>query len=559
MKEGKKMTSKKRLGEILVSEGLVTENDIESALRLQKNSGRRLGDILVSQGLVTYDEMLLAVKNQLNVPLIDLDEVHIRQDTLSLMPERLARKYEALPVRVDNGQLTVAMSDPSNYFAIEDIRMATGYVVKPAISAREKVLGSIEKHYGKEKAINAAESFRRAANTRNGLPRTEEGNSPDAPVVRFIDTVLENAVMNKASDIHIEPGEKELRVRYRIDGFLEEMLRTDMGIHEPVVSRIKIMSNLNISEKRVPQDGRFLYRKSSSSIDMRVSIVPGIYGEKMVIRLLGRDDSLLDLESIGFTEEEKESIGRMIRRPYGMVLLCGPTGSGKTTTLYSFMKEVNDSRKNIVTIEDPVEYNLDGINQMQVNSRVGFTFATGLRSILRQDPDIVLVGEVRDDETAEISVRAALTGHLVFSTIHTNNAASTITRLRDMGIEEFLLSSTIAGVISQRLVRKVCQTCSRKTPATEAEKKLLSMSGDILLSRAEGCPACGMKGYKGREAVFEVMEVGEGIRNLIASGASDMEIEKHSRAAGMRTLRESCIAKVIEGKTTIEELIRTTY
>ncbi len=559
MKEGKDMASKMRLGEILVSEGLVSENDIESALRLQKNSGKRLGDILVGQGLVTYDEMLHAVKNQLNVPLVDLDEVHIRQETLSLMPERLARKYEALPIRVDNGQLTVAMSDPSNYFAIEDIRMATGYVVRPAISSREKVLRSIEKHYGTEKAKNAAESFRRAATTRSTMVRTAEGNSTDAPVVRFIDTVLENAVMNKASDIHIEPGEKELRVRYRIDGFLEEMLRTDMGIHEPVVSRIKIMSNLNISEKRVPQDGRFLYRNGSSSIDMRVSIVPGIYGEKMVIRLLGRDDSLLDLNSLGFTELERESIGRMIRRPYGMVLLCGPTGSGKTTTLYSFMKEVNDSRKNIVTIEDPVEYNLEGINQMQVNNRVGFTFATGLRSILRQDPDIVLVGEVRDDETAEISVRAALTGHLVFSTIHTNNAAATITRLRDMGIEEFLLSSTIAGVISQRLVRRVCQVCSKKTPATEVEKKLLSVTGDILLSRAEGCPVCGMKGYKGREAVFEVMEVGEEIRNLIASGASDMEIEKHSRAAGMRTLRESCLAKVFEGTTTMEELIRTTY
>lgn len=553
------MASKKRLGEILVTEGLVSENDIESALRLQKNSGKRLGDILVGQGLVTYDEMLHAVKNQLNVPLIDLDEVHIRQETLSLMPEKLARKYEALPIRVDNGQLTVAMSDPSNYFAIEDIRMATGYVVKPAISARDKVLGSIEKHYGKEKAKNAAESFRRAATTRSTMVRTKEGNNPDAPVVRFIDTVLENAVMNKASDIHIEPGEKELRVRYRIDGFLEEMLRTDMGILEPVVSRIKIMSNLNISEKRVPQDGRFLYRNGSYSIDMRVSIVPGIYGEKMVIRLLGRDDSLLDVNSLGFTEQERESIGRMIRRPYGMVLLCGPTGSGKTTTLYSFMKEVNDSRKNIVTIEDPVEYNLEGINQMQVNNRVGFTFAAGLRSILRQDPDIVLVGEVRDDETAEISVRAALTGHLVFSTIHTNNASSTITRLRDMGIEEFLLSSTIAGVISQRLVRKVCQVCSRKTPATEPEKRLLSVTHDIMLSRSEGCPACGMKGYKGREAVFEVMEVSDGIRNLIASGASDMEIEKHSIKAGMRTLRESCIAKVIEGTTTIEELIRTTY
>ena len=553
------MESKKRLGEILVSEGLVTESDIESALKLQKNSGKRLGDILVGQGLVTYDEMLHAVKNQLNVPLVDPDEFHIRQETLGLMPERLARKYEAIPLRVDNGQLTVAMSDPSNYFAIEDIRMATGYIVKPAISARDKVLGSIEKHYGKEKAKNAAESFRRASITRNPLSKSSESTTPDAPVVRFIDTVLDNAVMNKASDIHIEPGEKELRVRYRIDGFLEEMLRTDMGILDPVVSRIKIMANLNISEKRVPQDGRFLYRSGSTSIDMRVSIVPGIYGEKMVIRLLGRDDSLLDLNSLGFTESEKESIGRMIRRPYGMILLCGPTGSGKTTTLYSFIKEVNDSRKNIVTIEDPVEYNLPGINQMQVNNRVGFTFATGLRSILRQDPDIVLVGEVRDSETAEISVRAALTGHLVFSTIHTNSAASTITRLRDMEIEEFLLSSTVAGVISQRLVRKVCPVCSRKTPATDSEKKLLSLKEDVLLSRAEGCPSCGMKGYKGREAVFEVMEAGEGIRNLIAGGASDMEIERMSISEGMRTLRESCIAKVIEGTTTIEELIRTTY
>lgn len=552
------MASKKRLGEILVSEGLVTESDIVSALKLQKNSGKRLGDILVGEGLLTYDDMLQAVKNQLNVPLIDPDDFHIRQETLALMPERLARKYEAIPVRVDNGQLTVAMSDPSNYFAIEDIRMATGYIVRPAISARDKVLGSIEKHYGKEKAKNAAESFKRASATRSLQAKGGEAAS-DAPVVRFIDTVIENAVMNKASDIHIEPGEKELRVRYRIDGFLEEMLRTDMGIHEPVVSRIKIMSNLNISEKRVPQDGRFLYRSGVTSIDMRVSIVPGIYGEKMVIRLLGRDDSLLDLNTLGFSETEKESIGRMIRRPYGMVLLCGPTGSGKTTTLYSFMKEVNDSRKNIVTIEDPVEYNLEGINQMQVNSRVGFTFATGLRSILRQDPDIVLVGEVRDSETAEISVRAALTGHLVFSTIHTNSAASTITRLRDMEIEEFLLSSTLAGVISQRLVRKVCPHCSVKTLATEPEKNLLSIYGDVMLSRSVGCPACGMKGYKGREAVFEVMEIEEGLRSLIAEGASDMEIERHARTSGMRTLREACIEKVIEGTTTIEELIRTTY
>ncbi len=514
---------------------------------------------MVYQGMVSYDEILGAIKRQLNIPMLDLDDIHIKQEVIRILPEKLARKYTAVPVRIDNGQLLVAMSDPSNYFAIDDIRLATGFAVKPAISSQEQVLRSIEKYYDKEKAQKAAEVFQRSVvMSRNQAEKLESELNQDAPIIQFINTVLENAIIYKASDVHIEPEDEEIRVRYRVDGFLEEILRSDIQILEPVVSIVKIMSNMNISEKRIPQDGRFLYRAGGKYVDMRVSVVPTIYGEKIVIRLLNKDDALLDLSKLGFSDKEESIIKKTIRRPYGIVLMCGPTGSGKTTTLYSFIKEVNDVKKNIVTIEDPVEYNLDGVNQMQVNNKIGFTFADGLRSILRQDPDIVLVGEIRDMETAEISIRAALTGHLVFSTIHTNNAASTISRLKDMDIQPYLLASTLAGVISQRLVRKVCPVCAKSGPASHLEKKILGIDQDIMIKKAEGCPSCGMKGYRGRIAVFEVLEIDDEIKKMIVDDASDLEIEEYAKKSGMESLKESCIQKVLAGETTIEELIRTT-
>jgi len=553
------MAVKKRLGEILISEGLISDEQIGLALDIQKKTEEKLGDILVNQGMVSYDEILTAIKRQLNIPMLDLDEIHIQQEVIRVLPEKLARKYSAVPVRLENGQLLVAMSDPSNYFAIDDIRLATGYIVKPAISSQDQVLRNIEKYYDKEKAQKAAEVFQRSVvMSRNQVEKLETELNQDAPIIQFINTVLENAIIYKASDVHIEPEDAEIRVRYRVDGFLEEILRSDIQILEPVVSIVKIMSNMNISEKRVPQDGRFLYRASGKYVDMRVSIVPTIYGEKIVIRLLNKDDALLDLSRLGFKERENEIIQRTIRKPYGIVLMCGPTGSGKTTTLYSFIKEVNDVKKNIVTIEDPVEYNLDGVNQMQVNNKIGFTFADGLRSILRQDPDIVLVGEIRDQETAEISIRAALTGHLVFSTIHTNNAVSTISRLKDMDIQPYLLASTLAGVISQRLVRKVCPVCAKKEAATAHEKRILGITEDVMLKKPVGCPSCNMKGYKGRIAVFEVLELDDEIKRLIVEDASDQEIEKYAMKSGMESLKESCVSKVLAGDTTVEELMRTT-
>lgn len=555
------MPTRKRLGEILVSEGLLNQRQIEQALDIQRKTSEKLGDILVTEGMVTYDEILHAIKRQLNIPLIDLDNIHIKQDVIRLIPEKLARKYLAIPTRLDNGKLLVTMSDPSNYFAINDLKMATGFVIEPAIASQEQVLVNIDKYYDKEKARKAAEVFQRSVvMSKNQKEKLETEMNEDAPIIQFINTVLENAIIYKASDVHIEPEDEEIRVRYRVDGFLEEILRSDIQILDPVVSIIKIMSNMNISEKRIPQDGRFLYRAGGNYVDMRVSIVPTIYGEKIVIRLLNKDEALLELSKLGFKENEAAIIQRAIRKPHGIILMCGPTGSGKTTTLYSFINEVNDVRKNIVTIEDPVEYNLDGVNQMQVNSKIGFTFADGLRSILRQDPDIVLVGEIRDKETAEISIRAALTGHLVFSTIHTNNASSTISRLKDMDIQPFLLASTLASVISQRLVRRVCPVCAKEVEATSFDKQLLGMEEDqrLTLKKAQGCAHCGMKGYKGRLAIFEVLEIDDEIRRMIVSDKTDMDIDEYARNHGMESLKESCVNKVMEGLTTIEELLRTT-
>lgn len=549
---------KKRLGEILIDAGVLTEGDLNKALALQHESGKRLGEVLVTEGFTSEQQIMEAVKRQLSIQSIDLKRITVKQEIIDIVPDNIARKHEIIPVDFINGQLLIAMSDPLNYFAIEDVKRATGYVVKTAISLRSDILNNIEKYYGRSKAEEAVQDFHKAYGEEI-VQEDELEDEASAPVIKFLNTIIENAVLNNSSDIHLEPDDRELRVRFRIDGVLREIMRTSISMADPVVSRIKIMSNLNIAEKRIPQDGRINFRLKNRSIDIRVSTAPTIYGEKVVMRLLDKSNFSLSLDNIGLNADDKLKLKNIISKPYGIILVCGPTGSGKTTTLYSILNVLNSVEKNIITIEDPVEYNFKGINQMQVNSKIGFDFANGLRSILRQDPDIIMVGEIRDNETAEISVRSALTGHLVLSTIHTNDAVGTITRFIDMGIEPFLLSSTVIGIIAQRLVRKICPGCAEEYMSDEREMHLLGVKEPVKLKHGRGCPICNGTGYKGRTAIVELLEVDRDIKNLIDSNQTENVIEKAAVNKGMKLLRDSCVEKVLQGVTTVDEMIRVTY
>lgn len=551
---------KKRLGEILIDSGLISEEILHKALQMQKQQGKKLGEVLVTEGFTTNEQIVEAVKSQLGIQSINLDNINVKPDIISIIPESLARKHEVIPVDVINGQLLVAMSDPLNYFAIEDIRTVTGYSAKTAIALRNSIIANIERYYGKNRAEEAAQDYGKAYGHKAIITDTEEiEDENSAPIIKFINTIIENAILNNASDIHIEPDEKEMRVRFRVDGVLREIMRTNIGMLEAVVSRLKIMSELNIAEKRIPQDGRIGFKSKQKNIDLRISIVPTIWGEKVVMRLLDKSNFSLDLERIGLTGKDLIKIRDMISKPHGIILVCGPTGSGKTTTLYSVLNLLNDTSKNIITIEDPVEYNFSGINQMQVNNKIGFTFANGLRSILRQDPDTILVGEIRDSETAEISVRSALTGHLVLSSIHTNNSAGTITRLTDMGIEPFLLASTLTGVVAQRLVRKICPNCVKEYFSDIREMRLLGLEAPVKLRKGTGCSICNGTGYKGRIGIFEILEVDREIKELIDGKQSESIIEKKAKEKGTTFLRGACVEKVIAGVTTVEEMLRVTY
>ncbi|KAJ51625.1 type IV pilus assembly protein PilB [Clostridium tetanomorphum] len=551
---------RKRLGEILIDYGLITEDVLKRALDIQKKTGEKLGELLVTKGFATNEQIVEAVRRQLGIDYINLDNINIKQEIIDIISETMARKHEIIPIDIINGRLLVVMSDPLNYFAIEDIKVDTGYEVKAAISLRSEILQNIEKYYGKSKAEKAAENYEKVYGYRKVINDNDEYiNEEAAPTIKFINSIIDNAILNNASDIHLEPEEKEMRVRYRIDGVLREIMRVDIGMLEAVVSRIKIMAELNIAEKRVPQDGRINFRSKQKNIDLRISIVPTILGEKVVMRILDKSNFSLEFEEMGLGEAELSKLKNIIKNPYGIILVCGPTGSGKTTTLYSILNILNDNSKNIVTIEDPVEYSLKGVNQMQVNNKIGFTFAVGLRSILRQDPDIILVGEIRDNETAEISVRAALTGHLVLSTIHTNNAVGAITRLLDMKMESFLLSSTIVGIVAQRLVRKICPNCIEEYLSSKGEMRLLKIDAPVKLKRGKGCSICSGTGYKGRMGVFEIMEITKEIKELIDCGKSERVIEEEAKKSGNVTLVDACRKKVLQGITTVEEMIRVSY
>lgn len=566
-------TERKRLGEILIAGGVITLQQLEEALKAQKSLGLRLGEVLIHQGLVTEENILHTMQRQLGLTTIDLNRVVVQEKILALLPESVIRKYNVVPVDLANGALMVAMNDPTNYYALDDLRLAAGMIVRPVLAKTVDISRAIDRYYGKSEAAKAARDFVRQTGmsqvaaasqgdvvTVTSFVRAEEEDEA-TPIIRFLNTIIENAVSNVASDIHIEPMEEEMRVRFRIDGVLREIMRVPNNMAAPVVSRIKIMANLNIAEKRLPQDGRIAYMVGNRFIDLRVSIMPTMYGEKVVMRILDKSAVVLDKESLGIEGHDLVLFDDLISKAYGIILVTGPTGSGKTTTLYTMLNQLNTEERNIITLEDPVEYNFQGVNQTQVNAKAGLTFANGLRSILRQDPDIIMVGEMRDNETAEIAIRAALTGHLVLSTIHTNDAASAITRLVDMDIEPFLISASLIGVVSQRLIRKICPNCVKEYQANNNEKRLLGIPEheNLTLKKGMGCNACHGSGYKGRIAIFEFMSLQAGHRQLIDNRATADELREYAVSQSMNTLQKAAATKVLAGISTVDELLRVAF
>ena len=554
---------RKRLGQILLEAGLVTEEQINQALELQKGTGMKLGEILKQEGLVNDEQIMKVIEAQFGIQYLDITKVYIDSEAVKMVPEEVCRKHTIVPIEVMNGEVTLAMKDPLDYYAIEEVKFYLVLPIKPVISSEDAINATIEKYFGKQTAEKAVQQFEKEyVPVEKVEKQTEHEKEIDnAPIVKYVNSIIENSIRNNASDIHIEPEEDGIRVRIRIDGILNETLKSPLNMLNAIITRIKVMADMNVAEKRVPQDGRIAFKIDGKNIDLRVSTIPTIYGEKTVMRVLDKTSFLLSKNNLGLTPHNSEIFDRLIGKPYGIILVTGPTGSGKTSTLYTILSEINDIKKNIITLEDPVEYNLKGVNQVQLNSKSGLTFAAGLRSILRQDPDIVMVGEIRDGETAEIAIRAALTGHLVLSTLHTNDAPGVINRLTDMGIEPFLVSSSLIGVIAQRLVRKICPHCRKEYTPDEREMSLLGINpeDEIKLAKGIGCKLCGGTGYKGRQAIFEMMELTKDLRILIDQRTPTEPLRDQAVSEGMTTLRESCRQLILEGKTTVEEMIRITY
>jgi len=562
---------KKKIGELLVQENMISASCLHSALEQHNRTGERLGTILVKSGDISEEQLVQALSKHYEVPAINLNEFEIDPDVMRHVSQKLAEKYTLLPINRAANNLVVAMADPSNIQAIDEIEFQTSYRVEPVVATEQSIRAAIAKYYKStentfEKALTSFDDddIEAVAESEEILDEAElKSSSQEAPVVKLVNVILTEAINKGASDIHIEPYEKSFRVRYRIDGRLYEIVNPPLKHKDAIVSRIKIMSNLDIAERRIPQDGRFkLKYAKGQEMDFRVSVFPTIYGEKVVLRLLDKSNLQLDMTVLGFEEVQLADFQRAISRPYGMVLVTGPTGSGKTTTLYSALSALNQVNSNISTIEDPVEFNLPGINQGQLNDDVGLSFSAALRSFLRQDPDIIMVGEIRDFETAEIAVKAALTGHLVLSTLHTNDAPSTVNRLLNMGIEPFLVSNAVDTVVAQRLVRKLCTAC--KQPTTVSEQTLIEAQispeeiADFTLMESKGCDECGETGFKGRIALYEVFVVGPEIQDFIINGATTAEIKQEARRLGMLTMRESGIIRIQEGITTISEVVRST-
>jgi type IV pilus assembly protein PilB len=555
------MATRNQLGTLLLERGLVTEEQLETALEEQRQSRKSLGRVLIDAGIVSEGDLVSTLAARIGLEFVDLLDYSIDPSAVGLISDSLARRFQAVPIGWEDNRLVVAMADPSNVVAIDDIRTITGAEVRTVVATRGAILEAIEKYQrmeGNAEDVSALAASEMEAE--DDLSRVKEVTE-DAPIVKLVNLLISQAVADRASDIHIEPTEYDVRVRYRIDGVLHEVMRSPKNIQAGLISRLKIMSDLNIAERRIPQDGRMSGVIGGKSVDLRVATLPTVYGEKVVMRILDKSTALLDLTDLGFYGDALERYETAYRKPYGTILVTGPTGSGKSTTLYATLNAVNDTAKNIITVEDPVEYRLAGVNQVQVNTKAGLTFALALRTILRSDPDIVLLGEVRDKETATIAIEAALTGHLVLTTLHTNDAASTPTRLVEMGVEPFLAGSALDCIVAQRLARRLCPKCKEPYIAESAELETLGwdeQSADELptLYRAVGCPACGRTGFHGRFAIHEVLLVSEEIERLIVDRAHTEDIKKVALAQGMKTLRQTGMAQALAGTTSVEEILR---
>ena len=578
-----------RIGELLLKEKRITPEQLQEALNHQKAHGGKLGLNLVKLGLVKDEEITALLSRQYGVPSINLGDFDIDPTVIKLIPAETAQKYQILPLSRAGATLTIAMTDPTNVFAMDDIKFMTGYNVEPVVASEAAVVDAIQRYYNlAAKAVGGGNGQPSALDFANqalqDLPLVDTSEvevleeleeisvealarqGEEAPVIRLVNVMLMSAISKGASDIHIEPYEKELRIRYRIDGVLYNIMAPPLKFRDPIASRVKIMAKLDIAEKRLPQDGRIKIRFNDAGrakeIDFRVSSLPTLFGEKIVLRLLDRDKLMLDMTKLGFEQESLTRYEEAILRPWGMVLVTGPTGSGKTNTLYSSIAKLNTPETNIMTAEDPVEFNLPGINQVQIREGIGLNFAAALRSFLRQDPNIILVGEIRDFETAEIGIKAALTGHLVLSTLHTNDAPSTISRLMNMGIEPFLVASSVNLICAQRLVRRVCKACGEPVAVAAPTLMKVGFSSEDAASvtplKGRGCEKCNNTGFKGRVGLYEVMEVDDDVKELILVGASGMELRKKAIERGMVTLRQSGLRKVKDGLTTLEEVLRET-
>jgi len=565
--------SSKDIAEMLLEEGLITPRQLEKAIEQQKNSNESLEKIIINLGYVTEKEVTEVIGKEMGVPFIDLDEVEIDPELARAIPEHLAQRYKVIPVGQENNKLALAMVDPLNVFAIDDIRLITGFDIEPMISTEESILRAINKQFGVTDLAEVHETVQDIALSDFGdIEQLEEEEEleldklkelvDEAPIVRVVNLIITQAINDKASDIHIEPRVKSVCVRYRIDGVLHEVMSPPKHIQAPMVSRIKIMASLDIAERRIPQDGKIHLKHDNKEYDLRVSSLPTSHGEKIVMRILDKSSVMIGLDKLGLMPDTRAVFEDLIFKPYGMILVTGPTGSGKSTTLYTALNMLNNPEVNICTVEDPVEYQVQGINQVQINPKAGLLFSTALRSFLRQDPDIIMVGEIRDQETAQIAIESALTGHLVLSTLHTNDAPGAITRLIDMGIEPFLVASALVGVIAQRLTRRICPNCREPyTPPEEAVAKFgLNLADtNIVFYHGRGCDHCKGTGYKGRSGLYEMMTINDSIRPLILRNAPTVEIKDAAIENGMVTLQEDGLRKVLEGTTTIEECLRVVY
>ncbi len=566
-----------KLGQMLIKAGLITEEQLKQALEEQKKSGGKIGFNLVKLGFATEEDITSFLSEQYGVPAINLRHFEIDEAILKLIPSEVAQKYLIIPINRTGATLTIAMADPTNVFAMDDIKFMTGYNVEPVVASEIAIREAIDQYYGSSHALELKKVMDEMAEAEaEHLEVLEEEEEIDisklehateeAPVVKLVNLIMTDSIRKNSSDIHLEPYEKDFRVRFRIDGVLYEMMHPPMQLKDAMISRVKIMAKLDISEKRLPQDGRIKVKVKiqgkNKEMDYRVSVLPTLFGEKIVLRLLDKENLMLDMTKLGFEPQSLDKFEKAILKPYGMVLVTGPTGSGKTNTLYSSINRLNTNETNILTAEDPVEFNLHGINQVQMKEQIGLNFATAMRSFLRQDPNIILVGEIRDFETAEIAVKAALTGHLVLSTLHTNDAPSTITRLMNMGIEPFLVSTSVNLICAQRLIRRICRDCKEEIHLPQQAVVDIGFSSEeakkLKLYKGKGCHTCNNTGYKGRLGLFEVMDINEDIKELILAGASSIELRRKALEDGMISLRQSGLQKIRDGVTTVEEVVRET-